>query len=65
MLQQEYDLIPVFLHPRPTPFIAKSSLTYDSPEDSLQPDPGSEQDFDVPNNPFAFSPGQLNKLLKP
>ena len=44
---------------------SKSSLTYDSPEDALRPDPGSEKDFDRPNNPFAFTPGQLNKLLNP
>ena len=44
---------------------SKSSLIYDSPEDALRPDPGSEKDFDVPNNPFAFAPGQLNKLLNP
>ncbi|KAI9929444.1 hypothetical protein ASPWEDRAFT_109931 [Aspergillus wentii DTO 134E9] len=34
-------------------------------EDALRPDPGSEPDFDVHSNPFAFSPGQLNKLLNP
>lgn len=34
-------------------------------EDALRPDPGSEADFEVENNPFAFSPGQLNKLLNP
>ncbi|PSN61781.1 calcium-translocating P-type ATPase [Corynespora cassiicola Philippines] len=34
-------------------------------EDALKPDPGSEKDFQVPNNKFAFSPGQLNKLLNP
>ena len=33
--------------------------------DALKPDPGHEADFEVPNNPFAFSPGQLNKLLNP
>ncbi len=44
---------------------SKSSLEYESPENALSPDPGSERDFDVPNNPFAFSPGQLNKLLNP
>ena len=44
---------------------SKSSLNYDSPEDALRPDPGSEKDFDRPNNPFAFTPGQLNKLLNP
>lgn len=32
---------------------------------SLRPDPGTEADFNVDNNPFAFSPGQLNKLLNP
>ncbi|CAK4033874.1 cation-transporting atpase fungi [Lecanosticta acicola] len=34
-------------------------------DDALKPDPGSEKDFDVQNNKFAFSPGQLNKLLNP
>jgi P-type Ca2+ transporter type 2C len=34
-------------------------------EDALRPDPGSEDDFQVENNSFAFSPGQLNKLLNP
>ena len=33
--------------------------------DALKPDQGQEADFDVTNNPFAFSPGQLNKLLSP
>ncbi|CRK47889.1 hypothetical protein BN1723_007822, partial [Verticillium longisporum] len=32
---------------------------------ALQPDQGKEGDFQVDNNPFAFSPGQLNKLLNP
>jgi Ca2+-transporting ATPase len=31
----------------------------------LKPDPGSEADFAVLNNKFAFSPGQLNKMLNP
>lgn len=34
-------------------------------EEALHPDPGTEADFVVENNPFAFSPGQLNKLLNP
>ncbi|KAI0378881.1 plasma membrane calcium-transporting ATPase [Hypomontagnella monticulosa] len=33
--------------------------------DPLCPDPGTEADFQVDNNPFAFSPGQLNKLQNP
>lgn len=33
--------------------------------DALKPDPGTEADFQVPDNKFAFSPGQLNKLLNP
>lgn len=33
--------------------------------EALRPDPGTEADFEVDNNPFAFSPGQLNKLLNP
>ncbi|KAJ4858062.1 e1-E2 ATPase domain-containing protein [Trichoderma breve] len=36
------------------------------PEDSiLRPNPGEEHLFDVENNPFAFSPGQLGKLINP
>ncbi|KPI43692.1 Calcium-transporting ATPase 2 [Cyphellophora attinorum] len=44
---------------------SKTSFECDSAEDSLRPDPGNEQDFNVANNPFAFTPGQLNKLLNP
>ena len=34
-------------------------------EEALLPDPGTEVDFEVDDNKFAFSPGQLNKLLNP
>jgi len=34
-------------------------------EDALKPDPGLEKDFTVADNKFAFSPGQLNKMLNP
>ena len=34
-------------------------------EDALKPDPGTEADFQVEDNRFAFSPGQLSKLLNP
>ena len=34
-------------------------------EEALCPDRGNEEDFKVPDNHFAFSPGQLNKLLGP
>lgn len=33
--------------------------------DALKPDPGTESDFEVQGNKFAFSPGHLNKLLNP
>ena len=33
--------------------------------DALTPDPGTEADFEVQDNKFAFSPGQLNKLINP
>ncbi len=33
--------------------------------DALKPDPGTEADFNVTDNKFAFSPGQLNKLINP
>ncbi|KAJ4642087.1 plasma membrane calcium [Exophiala dermatitidis] len=46
-------------------YYSKSSLEYEPPEEALKPDHGNEKDFQVTNNPFAFSPGQLNKLLNP
>ncbi|KAK6544497.1 plasma membrane calcium [Orbilia ellipsospora] len=36
-----------------------------SSEEALKPDLGTETDFKVDNNPFAFTPGQLNKMLNP
>ncbi|GFF72276.1 hypothetical protein CNMCM6936_005295 [Aspergillus lentulus] len=36
-----------------------------SDEEALKPDPGREAEFQVDDNRFAFSPGQLNKLLNP
>ncbi|KAH8808464.1 hypothetical protein F5884DRAFT_371831 [Xylogone sp. PMI_703] len=33
--------------------------------EALTPDPGTEDDFNVEKNSFAFTPGQLNKLLNP
>ncbi|GIJ83938.1 hypothetical protein Asppvi_002770 [Aspergillus pseudoviridinutans] len=36
-----------------------------SDEEALKPDPGREAEFQVEDNRFAFSPGQLNKLLNP
>jgi P-type Ca2+ transporter type 2C len=46
---------------------AVSSSSFDdvSLEEALRPDKGDEKDFDVENNPFAFTPGQLNKLQNP
>lgn len=45
---------------------SSASTVIEDPEAALRPDPGSsEADFKVENNPFAFSPGQLNKLLNP
>lgn len=34
-------------------------------EEALKPDPGTEDDFVVENNPFAFSPGQMSKMYNP
>ncbi|KAJ9644673.1 plasma membrane calcium [Coniosporium apollinis] len=36
-----------------------------SDEDALKPDPGTESYFQVEDNKFAFSPGQLSKLFNP
>ena len=33
--------------------------------DALKEDPGAEADYQVDNNKFAFSPGQLSKLFNP
>jgi len=51
-----------FLTPAAT---STHSSVIEDPETALRPDPGTEDDFQVENNPFAFSPGQLNKLLNP
>ena len=52
------------------PFLTPSATScassfLEDAEHALRPDPGTEADFKVDNNPFAFSPGQLNKLLNP
>ncbi|CAG8427274.1 unnamed protein product [Penicillium salamii] len=47
---------------------SKSDLTknvFVDDEEPLTPDPGRETEFEVEDNKFAFSPGQLNKLLNP
>ncbi|KAI5369853.1 Putative P-type ATPase, HAD superfamily, P-type ATPase, transmembrane domain superfamily [Septoria linicola] len=36
-----------------------------SDEEALKPDPGTEDDFHRENNPFAFTPGHMSKLLNP
>jgi Ca2+-transporting ATPase len=45
--------------------VSKYTLDSQRHEDALRADPGSEKDFTVANNKFAFSPGQLNKMLNP
>jgi Ca2+-transporting ATPase len=44
---------------------SNASTAVNDPETALLADPGTEADFQVDNNPFAFSPGQLNKLFNP
>jgi len=34
-------------------------------KEALTPDPGTEADFERDNNPFAFAPGHMTKLLNP
>ncbi|PNY25466.1 Calcium-transporting ATPase [Tolypocladium capitatum] len=34
-------------------------------ETALTPDAGMDHDFEVEDNPFAFTPGQLNKMFNP
>lgn len=42
-----------------------ASTVVEDPEAALRPDSNNEEDFKVENNPFAFTPGHLNKLLNP
>ena len=44
---------------------ARSNDNLINDEEALKPDPGNEPDFEVTDNKFAFSPGQLNKILNP
>jgi P-type Ca2+ transporter type 2C len=48
---------------RPSSELSNSRIMND--ETALRPDKGSEADFVVENNPFAFSPGQMNKMFAP
>jgi Ca2+-transporting ATPase len=48
-----------------TPSATSCASSFEDAEQALRPDPGTEADFKVDNNPFSFSPGQLNKLLNP
>lgn len=50
---------------KPSSSEAPSVFSADEQGEALRPDPGTEADFQVDNNPFAYSPGQLNKLLNP
>jgi Ca2+-transporting ATPase len=45
--------------------VSKYTLDSQRHDDALRADPGTEKDFTVTDNKFAFSPGQLNKLLNP
>ncbi|CAG7982415.1 unnamed protein product [Penicillium salamii] len=45
--------------------IAKAGYDDVSLSDALRPDPRNETDFQVEDNRFAFSPGQLNKMQNP
>lgn len=52
-----------FRTPATTSYAASTVL--EDTEAALRPDPGTEGDFHVDDNPFAFSPGQLGKLFNP
>ncbi|KAK1458306.1 calcium-translocating P-type ATPase [Colletotrichum cuscutae] len=36
-----------------------------NPDEALAPNPGEEASFRVDNNPFAYTPGQVSKLINP
>jgi Ca2+-transporting ATPase len=42
-----------------------SSITFQDLDNALTPDPGTEADFEVEDNKFAFTPGHLNKMQNP
>lgn len=44
---------------------ATTSLDIINDKDALTPDPGTEADFQSENSPFAFTVGQLNKMINP
>ncbi|KAH6711782.1 calcium-translocating P-type ATPase [Leptodontidium sp. MPI-SDFR-AT-0119] len=53
--------------PKPTLAVAQE-VTADfilHDKEALAPDPGTEKLFEIEENPFAFTPGQLSKLLNP
>ncbi|KAI8653638.1 Calcium-transporting ATPase [Fusarium sp. Ph1] len=54
-----------FLSPITPVTTSCASSDIEDAEAALRPDPGTEAAFRVDNNPFAFSPGQLNKLFNP
>lgn len=48
---------------RPSRDLGRGNSSIMNDEDALKPNPGTEAEFQVENNKFAFSPGQLNKLF--
>ncbi|KAH7353370.1 plasma membrane calcium-transporting ATPase 2 [Plectosphaerella cucumerina] len=58
------NMIAPSLHSRSSSMATAVVPPVDASE-ALRPDPGTESAFQVIDNPFAFSPGQLNKLLNP
>ncbi|KAL0941270.1 calcium-transporting atpase [Colletotrichum truncatum] len=49
----------------PTIHLSGSPKGFGDNPDALAPNPGEEDSFHVQNNPFAFSPGQVSKLINP
>ncbi|KAL2006115.1 hypothetical protein VTN00DRAFT_9769 [Thermoascus crustaceus] len=43
--------------------LSRGSSSIMNDEEALKPSPGTEAEFEVDDNKFAFSPGQLNKLF--
>lgn len=57
--------VPSTSHESRSDFAKNAAINDIHDEDALTPDPGRESEFEVEDNKFAFSPGQLNKLLNP
>lgn len=63
--QGETVVASTVLSEKPSKSTGEGSKKIMSDPTALKPDIGKEAEFEVENNPFAFSPGQLSKMFNP